>query len=57
MIKDMFRNRPGMEMILQHNYVLEDRSTRRDLQLAFEFHGSVRPGQTLIMAMVFRGPA
>ncbi|KAK8074430.1 hypothetical protein PG997_009093 [Apiospora hydei] len=57
MIKDMFKNRPGMEMVLQRDYVLQDPNTRGDMQLSVEFHSSVRPGQKLIMAMVFRGSA
>ncbi|KAK8043334.1 hypothetical protein PG993_005764 [Apiospora rasikravindrae] len=57
MVKDMFKNRPGMDMVLQRDYVLQDPNTRSDLQLAVEFHSSVRPGQRLIMAMVFRGSA
>lgn len=57
MIKDMFKNRPGMAMIHQRNYVLEDPTTRKDLQSTVEFHGAVRPGQKLIMSMVFHGSA
>ncbi|KAK8071609.1 hypothetical protein PG996_004957 [Apiospora saccharicola] len=57
MIKDMFKNRPGMAMILQRDYVLQDPSTRTDLQLTVDFHGAVRPGQNLVMSMVFRGSA
>ncbi|KAK7915275.1 hypothetical protein PG985_012978 [Apiospora marii] len=57
MIKDMFKDRPGMAMVLQHKYVLQDPSTRSDLQLTVDFHGAVRPGQNLIMSMIFRGSA
>ncbi|KAK8062029.1 hypothetical protein PG994_008395 [Apiospora phragmitis] len=57
MIKDQFKNRPGNDMVLLRDYVLQDPDTTRDLQPAFEFHRSVRPGQKLIMAMVFRGSA
>ncbi|KAK8123172.1 hypothetical protein PG984_011842 [Apiospora sp. TS-2023a] len=57
MIKDIFKNRPGMAMVLQRDYVLQDPSTRTDLQLTVDFHGAVRPGQNLVMSMVFRGSA
>ncbi|KAK6821324.1 hypothetical protein PG987_015724 [Apiospora arundinis] len=57
MIKDRFKDRPGNDLILMHNYVLQDPNTRSELQLTREFHSSVRPGQRLSMAMVFYGTA
>ncbi|KAK7984494.1 hypothetical protein PG989_011896 [Apiospora arundinis] len=41
MIKDWFRDRPGNDMVLMHNYVLQDPDTRSELQLNREFYISV----------------
>lgn len=57
MIKDWFKNRPGSDMVSTHDYVLQDPNTRSDLQVTTDFYSSVRPGQKLLMFMLFHGNA
>ncbi|KAK9782678.1 hypothetical protein SCAR479_01021 [Seiridium cardinale] len=55
MIRDQFRGRAGMELVMREKYLIQDLNTGEDLRSDMEFYETVRAGQTLTMAMIFSG--
>jgi hypothetical protein len=50
---DKFRDRPGREMVKNRRYIIQDRLTGTILRQDIPFIQATRPGQKLLMAMVF----
>ncbi|KAK9412941.1 hypothetical protein SUNI508_12246 [Seiridium unicorne] len=55
MIRDQFRGRGGMELVMREKYLIQDLNTGEDLRSDREFYEIVRTGQTLTMAMILSG--
>ncbi|KAK6074880.1 hypothetical protein SCUP234_04056 [Seiridium cupressi] len=55
MIRDQFRGRNGMELVMREKYLIQDLNTGEDLRSDMEFYEIVRTGQTLTMAMILSG--
>ncbi|KAM0808913.1 hypothetical protein AB5N19_09256 [Seiridium cardinale] len=55
MIRDQFRGRAGMELVMREKYLIQDLNTGEDLRSDMEFYETVRAGQTLTMAIIFSG--
>jgi hypothetical protein len=53
---DNFSDRPGGDIVKAGRYVLQDFVSGRDLNPTTPFHRIVRPGQKIVMAMVFYSP-
>ncbi len=48
-----FRNLPGYRMVQQQQYVLRDSAANRDIQRRFPWEAELRPGQRIVMCMIF----
>jgi hypothetical protein len=52
-LMDSFSNRQGSDLVRDGRYVLQDSVTSSDLNPAIPFHRATRPGQRIVMTMVF----
>jgi hypothetical protein len=52
-LMDSFSNRQGSDLVRRGRYVLQDSVTSSDLNQAIPFHLVTRPGQKIVMTMVF----
>lgn len=54
MLEDQFRNVQGYKMVQDKEYVIQDPSTRRDIDQSLPWETSVLPGQKVVMSMLFK---
>ena len=52
-IHDQFQNRPGWNLVKDRRYIIQDCQTGKIMRQDILFTHAVRPGQKLLMAMVF----
>jgi hypothetical protein len=50
---DNFADRQGNHLVKSDRYILQDSVTGRDLDMNVPFHQAIRPGQKVVMTMVF----